>query len=175
MSSPPPIAVVVSRYNTAVTSRLLAGAEAAYADSGGSVEDLGVIDAPGAFELITVADAAAECGRYAAVVALGCIIRGETSHDRYIADAVANGLGSVGLRTGVPCIFGVLTVNDAQQAHARSPWDPAASEADRRLNKGYECMLSAIAAFQARSAIEAAESPGLRWTIDSTLADKTRN
>lgn len=111
------VAVVVSRYNGSVTSRLLQGAVACAERAGVGVE---VVEAPGAYELTALAAAAADTGRFAGVVALGCIIRGDTDHDRYIAAAVAHGLTEVTLRTGVPVAFGVLTVNNAAQARARA-------------------------------------------------------
>lgn len=119
-AAPPRIAIVVSRYNASVTDRLLAGAEAAFASRGGSPDDLHVASAPGSFELPALAAAAARSGRFRGVVTLGCIIKGETSHDQYIAHAVAQGLVQITINTGVPCAFGVLTVDSPEQADARA-------------------------------------------------------
>lgn len=116
----PPVAVVVSRYNASITDRLLDGAMLEYASHGGRGRDLLVIDAPGSFELPVLALAAAETQRFSGIVALGCIIKGETMHDRVIADAIARGLIDVTLATGVPVAFGVLTVDTPEQAEARA-------------------------------------------------------
>lgn len=86
--------------------------------------------AAGAFELPGLCLAAAESGRYQGVVALGCLIRGETRHDRYIADAVAHGLVQASLKTGIPIAFGVLTVESGKQARARSGGDKGNKGAD---------------------------------------------
>ena len=116
----PALAVVVSRYNASVTDRLLSGAKEVYAEAGGDVEMLRVIAAPGAYELPALALAAARTGKFKGVLGLGCLIKGETSHDRYIAEAVAHGLVGVTLATGVPCAFGVLTVDTPEQAEERA-------------------------------------------------------
>lgn len=116
----PTVAVVVSRYNASVTDALLEGALAAYAARGGRRDDVRVVPAPGSYELPALALAAARTGRFAGVVALGCLIKGETSHDRHIAAAVASGLVQVTIATGVPATFGVLTVDTPAQAAARS-------------------------------------------------------
>jgi 6,7-dimethyl-8-ribityllumazine synthase len=116
----PRLAIVVSRYNASITDRLLDGALEEYAARGGDPASVDVFPAPGSYELAAVALAAARTGRYQAVVALGCLIKGETSHDRYIAEAVAQGLMSVAMQTGVPATFGVLTVDAPEQALARA-------------------------------------------------------
>lgn len=113
------VAVVVSRYNSTVTDRLLAGALEVCGEGPGGAVDAHVVDAPGSFELPVLALAAARTGRFRGVLALGCIIRGGTDHDRYLAEAVAHGLTSVSLETGVPVAFGVLTVRTARQALQR--------------------------------------------------------
>ena len=114
----PRIAVVVSRYNATVTDRLCLGAiEATVRRTGRTPE---VFDVPGAFELPVVCDAAAMSGRFSGVVALGCLIRGETIHDRVIADSVATAIQDSMLKTGVPIAFGLLTVDNAEQAEARA-------------------------------------------------------
>lgn len=115
----PRIAVVVSRYNATVTERLLDGALAAFERRfPGDVPSPVVVEAPGAFELVVLARrlAAEFCG----VVALGCVIRGETEHDRHIASAVAQGLAAISVDTGVPVTFGVLTVETVEQALERA-------------------------------------------------------
>jgi 6,7-dimethyl-8-ribityllumazine synthase len=139
----PPIALVVAQYNASVTGRLRDAALEAYAEAGGDPATVTIIEAPGSFELPALAFAAAKTGRFAGIVALGCIIQGETSHNRYIAEAVANGLIQVTLQTGVPATFGVLTVESAGQAYARA--------GGREGNKGAEAMRAAL---EAAAAIE---------------------
>jgi 6,7-dimethyl-8-ribityllumazine synthase len=132
---PPIVAVVVSRYNASITDRLRDGAVSEYASRvGGSPPE--IIAAPGSFELPALALAAARSGKFAGVVAIGCLIKGETSHDRHIAQAVAHGLVSVTLATGVPVAFGVLTVDTPEQAHARAGGDKG--------NKGQEAMAAVL-------------------------------
>lgn len=145
----PPIAIVVAQYNASVTSRLRDAALEAYAEAGGDPASVTIIEAPGSFELPALAYAAASSGRFAGIVALGCIIQGETSHNRYIAEAVANGLIQVTLKTGVPATFGVLTVESAGQAYARA--------GGRDGNKGAEAMRAAL---EAAAAIETLAAGG---------------
>lgn len=143
----PRVAVVVSRYNDTVTGALQQGALAEYGSAGGDPASVEVIDAPGAFELSFLSYSAAASGRFDGVLAIGCIVKGETSHDRYLAEAVANGLTNASLLTGVPIAFGVLTVDTAEQALARAGGDKG--------NKGAEAMsalLATIAAAAGRSA-----------------------
>jgi len=113
------VAVVVSRYNEVVTARLLEGARRCLKDKGVPEARVDVIWVPGAFELPVAAEAAAATGRYAAIVALGCVIRGETPHFEYVASEAASGLQLAALETGVPVAFGLLTVDNAEQAEAR--------------------------------------------------------
>jgi 6,7-dimethyl-8-ribityllumazine synthase len=128
------IAVIASAYHADVTGALRDGAVSALQGRGGTIaiED----SAPGAFELPMVAQAVAARGDVDAVVALGCVLTGETSHDRYISDAVAHGLMQVALRHGVPVTFGVLTCVTIEQARARA--------GGARGNKGSEAMDAAI-------------------------------
>jgi 6,7-dimethyl-8-ribityllumazine synthase len=113
------VAFVVARFNGEITSRLLESA-LAEADTAGVSEDaITVMPVPGAFELPLAAMALAKTRRYACVVALGCVIRGETSHSDYVAGEAASGLQLAALETGVPVSFGVLTVESTEQAEAR--------------------------------------------------------
>ena len=114
------MAILVSRYNELITSRLLEGALGCCHEAGVSRDDVDVVHVPGAFELPVVAAAAAGSGRYACVVALGAVIRGDTPHFEYVAGEAARGLGDVAVRTGVPVGFGVLTVDTMQQAIDRA-------------------------------------------------------
>ncbi|HEX8876400.1 MAG TPA: 6,7-dimethyl-8-ribityllumazine synthase [Phycisphaerales bacterium] len=154
----PRVAVVVSRYNASVTDRLCLGAIEACVRRTGRTPT--VLEAPGAFELPIIAHAAADSGHFDGVVALGCLIRGETIHDRVIADAVAQAIQAAMITTGVPIAFGVLTVENAKQAEARAGGEHG--------NKGDEAMgalLDTIAAVRAAYA-------GGDSRISRTVADK---
>jgi 6,7-dimethyl-8-ribityllumazine synthase len=149
LPSPPRVAVVVSRYNWSVTQPMLAGARAEYAARGHEAGSVAVFEAPGAFELPALAMAAADTGRYRGVLAIGCIIRGETRHDQYIAQAVASGLVGVTLQTGIPVALGVLTVENAEQARARAGGEQG--------NKGQESMAALLDTIIAMDAIRDGE------------------
>jgi len=130
------IAIVVSRFNDFVTERLLEGATAALADAGVSGGDVEVLRVPGAFEIPMAAQRIAETGRVAAVICLGCLIRGATPHFEYIASACAQGITTAAAMTGVPMSFGVLTTNSAEEALERAAPGPA--------NKGREAAAAAV-------------------------------
>lgn len=131
-----PLAIIVSRYNATITDELLYAAAEEYGAAGGSPDNLVVIDAPGAYELPALCFHAARSGEFAGVLALGCIIKGETDHDQYIANAVAQGLMHITLQTGIPCAFGVLTTDTVEQAQARA--------GGAKGNKGQEAMAALI-------------------------------
>jgi 6,7-dimethyl-8-ribityllumazine synthase len=114
------IAICVARFYEDLAERLIAGASAELSEAGVGEEDVDVFDVPGAYELPLAAKLAAESGRYAAVICLGAVIRGETSHYDYVCGESARGIQDVQLETGVPCSFGVLTVDSLDQALARS-------------------------------------------------------
>lgn len=157
----PRIAVVVSRYNATVTDRLCLGAiEAAVRRTGQTPE---VFDVPGAFELPVVCDDAAMSGKYAGVVALGCLIRGETIHDRVIADSVAKAIQDSMLKTGVPIAFGLLTVENAEQAEARAGGEHG--------NKGIEAVEALLDTIETLAAIR----DGRETKIGRALPDKLRS
>ncbi len=130
------VAIVVARYNETVTKRLLSGALEAFAAQGVADDALDVAWVPGAFEIPLVADRLARCGKYAAVVCLGAVIRGETTHDQHINRAVAQGFYETSVQSGVPVLFGVLTCDTLEQAIHRS--------GGNRGNKGGECALAAL-------------------------------
>ena len=130
------VALVAARFNDFIVASLLKGAEAAWVAHGGALADLLVVRVPGAFELPVAARRLAASGRYDALVALGCVIRGGTPHFEYVAGECAGGLQRVALQTGVPVIFGVLTVDTVEQAIER-----AATGAG---NKGAEAMEAAL-------------------------------
>ena len=111
--------VVVSRFNGGVTNRMLQGALDALVEAGVSQDAITVVPVPGAFELPLAAMALAKTRRYACIVALGAIVRGDTPHFEYVASECASGLQLAGIETGVPVAFGVLTVENVEQAEAR--------------------------------------------------------
>jgi 6,7-dimethyl-8-ribityllumazine synthase len=113
------VGVVVSRFNGEIVNRLLASALAELEKAGVAKESITVMAVPGAFELPLGAMALAKTRRYSCIVALGCVIRGETAHFEYIAGEAASGLQLAALETGVPVSFGVLTVDTVEQAEAR--------------------------------------------------------
>jgi 6,7-dimethyl-8-ribityllumazine synthase len=112
-----PYAIAVATFYTELAERLVAGARRAFSEAGAAVD---VHEVPGAFELPLAALYLAESGRYAGVACLGAVIRGETDHYDYVCAEAARGIMDVQLRTGVPCAFGVLTVDNLEQALARS-------------------------------------------------------
>jgi 6,7-dimethyl-8-ribityllumazine synthase len=111
-------AIVVGRFYEDLAERLVASARRVFEEAG--AEEVDVLDVPGAFELPFAAQEAARTGRYAGVACLGAVIRGETSHYDHVCAETARGIQDVQLRTGVPCSFGVLTVETMEQALARS-------------------------------------------------------
>jgi 6,7-dimethyl-8-ribityllumazine synthase len=129
-------AIVVSRFNTAITEKLRDGARAALAEAGAAAEDVEVISVAGAFEIPQAARAVAESGRVDAIVCLGCVIRGATAHFEYISASVAHGIQQASGDTGVPMAFGVLTTDTWEQAEERAVEGPA--------NKGWEAAAAAI-------------------------------
>ena len=125
------VGIVVSRFNGAVTSKLLEGALAELETAGVAREAITVMPVPGAFELPIAAMALAKTRRYACIVALGCVIRGDTAHFDFIAGEAASGLQLAALETGVPVAFGLLTLEQAEQA-------------DDRLDKGAEAVRTGL-------------------------------
>jgi 6,7-dimethyl-8-ribityllumazine synthase len=110
-------AACVGRFYEDLARRLVLGATRVFAEAGASVD---VHEVPGAFELPLAAKYCAESGRYAGIACLGAVIRGETDHYEYVCNEAAGGIARVGLETGVPCAFGVLTVDSMEQALARA-------------------------------------------------------
>jgi 6,7-dimethyl-8-ribityllumazine synthase len=125
------VGIVVSRFNGAVTSKLLEGALAELEAAGVAREAITVMPVPGAFELPIAAMALAKTRRYACIVALGCVIRGDTPHFDFVAGEAASGLQLAALETGVPVAFGLLTLEQADQA-------------DDRLDKGAEAVRTGL-------------------------------
>jgi 6,7-dimethyl-8-ribityllumazine synthase len=116
-------AIVVGRFYADLAERLVAGARAAFAEGGHRDADVEVFDVPGAFELPLGANYAAKSRRFAGVACLGAVIKGETDHYDFVCAETARGVMEVGLRTGVPCAFGVLTCATMEQALARAGGD----------------------------------------------------
>ena len=114
------VCVVVARWNSFVTTKLLEGAKSGLRERGVDETDVTVAWVPGAFEVPTAARWAADSGRFDAVICLGAVIRGETAHFEYVAGGAAEGIASVSLSTGIPVIFGVLTVDSVEQAMDRA-------------------------------------------------------
>lgn len=130
------IGIVAARFNEFITSKLLGGARDGLLRHNVQEEDINVAWVPGAFEIPLVAAKMAKSGKYDAVICLGAVIRGATSHYDYVCSEVSKGIANVSLDSGVPVLFGVLTTENLEQAIER-----AGSKAG---NKGYDCALSAI-------------------------------
>jgi 6,7-dimethyl-8-ribityllumazine synthase len=130
------LAFVVSSYNQFVTERLEAGGRARAREAGIADGDMATFTVPGAFELPQAAERVAESGEWQAIVCLGCLIKGETPHFDFIAQAVADGITRAAQATGVPIAFGVLTTNSADEALARA--------GDGASNKGREATEAAL-------------------------------
>ncbi|MHC4415865.1 MAG: 6,7-dimethyl-8-ribityllumazine synthase [Planctomycetota bacterium] len=139
------VGVAVSRYHARITDAMRDAAASQFTSAGGDENDLRIVPAPGAFELTAICRALAESDDLDAIVALGCVIAGETTHDQHIASAVAHGLTSITVRTGVPVAFGVLTCRTLEQAEARAGGDKG--------NKGAQAMAAAIEAARAVQAL----------------------
>jgi 6,7-dimethyl-8-ribityllumazine synthase len=129
-------AIVVSSFNQEITDGLLRGARAVLAESGVNESDVTIVRVPGAFEIPLAARHLAATGRFDGVICLGCLIKGDTMHFEYIAEAASHGIMAVGADTGVPVTFGVLTTLTEEQAIVRS--------ADGPDNKGREAALAAV-------------------------------
>lgn len=130
------VGIIASRFNEFIVSKLLSGAVDGLVRHGVEEENITAAWVPGAFEIPAVAQKMAASGKYDAVICVGTVIRGATSHYDYVCNEVSKGTASVGLETGVPVLFGVITTENIEQAIAR-----AGSKAG---NKGYDCALSAI-------------------------------
>lgn len=138
------VALVVARFYEELADRLVAGARAELAEGG--VTEIEEFSVPGAYELPLAAKYAAESGRFGAVVCLGAVIKGETTHYDYVCGESARGIMDVQLATGVPCAFGVLTVNDLGQALARSGGD--------KRDSGRHAAAAVLALAQVRAQLE---------------------
>ena len=130
------VVIVASRFNQDIVDRLLSGALDALEETGTGRDEVRVVRVPGAFELPLAAGRLADSGEYDAVVGLGCVIRGETSHFEYVSRAAIDGLERVSLDSGVPVGFGVLTTDTVDQALARSGGGAG--------NRGYDAAVAAL-------------------------------
>jgi len=119
-ASPHRFALVVARFNEFITSRLVGGAVDELTRHGAAAENITHVWVPGSWEIPLAAQKLAATGRYAAVICLGCVIRGQTPHFDYVAGEVAKGIAQVSLQTGVPVVFGVITADSLEQAIDRA-------------------------------------------------------
>ena len=130
------VGVVAARFNEFITSKLLSGAMDGLVRHDVREEDVHVAWVPGAFEIPLIASKMAKSGKYDAIICLGAVIRGSTSHYDYVCSEVSKGIAAVGLDSGIPVLFGVLTTENIEQAIERA--------GTKAGNKGYDCALSAI-------------------------------
>ena len=128
--------IVCARFNDFINDKLLSGAKDTLIRHGANEQDIDTVWVPGAFEIPTVAKKMAESGRYDAIICIGTVIRGSTTHYDYVCNEVAKGIGTISLQTGVPVMFGVLTTENIEQAIERA--------GTKAGNKGAECALGAI-------------------------------
>ena len=147
-------AIVVARFNDFVTERLQTGAVDALKSAGVDEDDICVIKVPGAFEIPFAAKEAAQRGSFAAVVCLGCLIRGATAHFEYIASAASHGIVEAAAATGVPMTFGVLTTNSVEEALERAIAGPA--------NKGWEAAMAAVEMATLQKRLRERKSDGIK-------------
>lgn len=130
------VGIIASRFNEIIVNKLLGGAVDGLVRHGVDEDNITAAWVPGAFEIPVVAAHMAKSGKYDAVICVGAVIRGDTSHYDYVCNEVSKGIAQAGMATGVPVLFGILTTENIEQAIAR-----AGSKAG---NKGYDCALSAI-------------------------------
>lgn len=130
------VGIVTARFNEFITSKLLSGAMDGLLRHNVSEDDIHVAWVPGAFEIPLVASRMAKSGKYDAIICLGAVIRGATSHYDYVCNEVSKGVASVSLETGIPVMFGILTTENIEQAIERA--------GTKAGNKGYDCALGAI-------------------------------
>lgn len=130
------VGVIATRFNEFIVSKLLDGAIDGLVRHGVDEDNVTVVWVPGAFEIPTIANKMAKSGKYDAVICLGTVIRGQTSHYDLVCNEVAKGIAQVSLGTGIPTLFGVVTTENIEQAISRA--------GTKAGNKGYDCALSAI-------------------------------
>ena len=130
------IGIVAARFNEFIVSKLVSGAEDALLRHSVNPEDISVAWVPGAFEIPITAQKMAQSGKYDAVICLGAVIRGATSHYDYVCNEVSKGIASVSLESGIPVMFGVVTTENIEQAIERA--------GTKAGNKGYDCAMGAL-------------------------------
>lgn len=130
------VGIVVARFNEFITNKLLGGAVDGLTRHGVADENITTAWVPGAFEIPLIAEKMAKSGKYDAIICLGAVIRGATSHYDYVCNEVSKGVAQVGLQTEIPVLFGVVTTENIEQAIERA--------GTKAGNKGYDCALSAI-------------------------------
>lgn len=130
------VGIVASRFNEVIVNKLLGGAVDGLVRHNVEKKNITAAWVPGAFEIPTAAQKMAESGRYDAVICLGTVIRGQTTHYDYVCNEVSKGIAQVALNSGVPTMFGIVTTENIEQAIARA--------GSKSGNKGYDCALSAI-------------------------------
>ena len=140
------IGLVCARFNEFIVSKLLGGAIDGLVRHGISEENIDVAWVPGAFEIPLICEKMVKTGKYDAVIALGTVIRGSTSHYDYVCNEVSKGVAQVGLQAGVPVMFGILTTENIEQAIERA--------GTKAGNKGYDCAVGAIEMINLIKAIE---------------------
>ena len=140
------IGIVCARFNEFIVSKLLGGAIDGLVRHGISEENIDVAWVPGAFEIPLICEKMVKTGKYDAVIALGTVIRGSTSHYDYVCNEVSKGVAQVGLQAGVPVMFGILTTENIEQAIERA--------GTKAGNKGYDCAVGAIEMINLIKAIE---------------------
>ncbi len=141
------IGIVAGRFNELITSKLLEGALDGLQRHGVTDDDIEIAWVPGAFEIPLIASKMAKCGKYDAVICLGAVIRGATTHYDYVCSEVSKGIAQVALHTDIPVMFGVLTTENIEQAMERA--------GSKGGNKGFDCAESAIEMVNLIRAIEA--------------------
>lgn len=130
------IGIINSRFNEFITSKLLSGAEDCLLRHDVSPENIEIVWVPGAFEIPLVAQKMAKSGKYDAIICLGCVIRGATSHYDYVCSEVSKGIAKVSLDSELPVIFGIVTTENIEQANERA--------GTKAGNKGYDCAMNAL-------------------------------
>lgn len=130
------IGIVAARFNEFIVSKLLSGAVDGLVRHGVEEDDITAAWVPGAFEIPLMAEKMAQSGKYDAIICVGTVIRGSTSHYDYVCNEVSKGIAQVGLKSGIPVLFGVVTTENIEQAIERA--------GTKAGNKGYDCALSAI-------------------------------
>ncbi|HEK4626804.1 TPA: 6,7-dimethyl-8-ribityllumazine synthase [Clostridioides difficile] len=130
------IGIINSRFNEFITSKLLSGAEDCLLRHDVSPENIEIVWVPGAFEIPLVAQKMAKSGKYDAIICLGCVIRGATSHYDYVCSEVSKGIAKVSLDSELPVIFGIVTTENIEQAIERA--------GTKSGNKGYDCAMNAL-------------------------------